>query len=143
MILCNLYIAPSGNDQEAINYLYESLATIEANLPNSGIILLGDFNKLTTSTLTNGFKLSYMVKFPTPGQNGLDLIFTNMNDFYKDPIKRPALGLSDHDSRHNRRPRWQTQKSKLRVKSMDLPPIKHVATSTFLKEVDFKSLNPR
>ena len=54
IILCNLYHPPSGNDQQAINYLYESLTTIEANFPSCGIILLGDFNKLITSRITNG-----------------------------------------------------------------------------------------
>ena len=98
IILCNLYHPPSGNDQQAINYLYESLTTIEANFPSCGIILLGDFNKLITSRLTNGFKLYQIVKFPTRGQNLLDLIFTNMKEFYKEPIKRPAFGLSDHDT---------------------------------------------
>ena len=54
--------------------------------------------KLITSRLTNGFKLYQIVKFPTRGQNLLDLIFTNMKEFYKQPIKRPAFGLSDHDT---------------------------------------------
>ena len=61
----------------------------------SGIILLGDFNTLITSRITNGFKLRQIVKFPTRSPNRLDLIFTNMKDFYNDPNKRPAFDLSD------------------------------------------------
>ena len=141
IILCNLYHPPSGNDQQAINYLYESLTTIEANFPSCGIILLGDFNKLITSRLTNGFKLYQIVKFPTRGQNLLDLIFTNMKEFYKEPIKRPAFGLSDHDTIEVQPlERLQMPKPKLQVKSRDLKPTKRLAMSTFLKEVDIKSL---
>ena len=121
IILCNLYHPPSGNDQQAINYLYESLTTIEANFPSCGIILLVDFNKLITSGLTNGFKLYQIVKFPTRGQNLLDLIFTNMKECNKEPIKRPAFGLSDHDTIEVQPlERLQMPKPKLQVKSRDL-----------------------
>ena len=36
------------------------------------------------------------VKFPTRGLNTLDLILTNLNDYYDTPIKLPPFGLSDH-----------------------------------------------
>jgi exonuclease III len=96
IILCNLYHPPKGNDQDLINYLYEALTTIEIRLTNCGIIILGDFNKLNLSRLKNSFKLCQIVKFPTRGSSSLDLIPTNMKQFYDEPTKRPPFGLSDH-----------------------------------------------
>jgi exonuclease III len=96
IILCNLYHPPGENDQSMINYLFESLVTLETEFPNSGIILSGDFNKLNVRLLKNSFKLRQIVNFPTRGNNILDLILTNMEKFYDSPIKRPPFGLSDH-----------------------------------------------
>ena len=73
IIRCNLYHPPKGNDQDLINYLYEALTTIEARFTNCGIIILGDFNKLSHSRLKNSFKLCQIVKFPTRGASSLDL----------------------------------------------------------------------
>jgi hypothetical protein len=53
IILCNLYHPPKGNDQDLINYLYEALTTIEARFTNCGVIILGDFNKLSLSRMTS------------------------------------------------------------------------------------------
>ena len=42
------------------------------------------------------FQLRQIVKFPTRGDRTLDVIFTNMKEYYETPVKRPAFGLSDH-----------------------------------------------
>ena len=64
-----------------------------------------------------------------------------MKEFYKEPIKCPSFGLSDPDT-INVQPleRLQMPKPKLQVKLRDLKPTKRLAMSTFLKEVDIKSL---
>jgi hypothetical protein len=59
-----------------INYLSESLVTLETEFLNSGIILSGDFNKLNVRLLKNSFKLRQIVNFRTRGNNILDLILT-------------------------------------------------------------------
>lgn len=59
---------------------------------------MGDFNRLDTSSFRNAFKLKQVVKFHTGGNQTLDLVLTNIKEFYKEPIKRPAFGLSDHVS---------------------------------------------
>ena len=50
-----------------IHYLYESLTSIESQFPNSGTILLGDFNKLKMSTIKNAFNLKQIIKFQLTG----------------------------------------------------------------------------
>ena len=69
---------------------------VEARFVNCGIIILGDLNKLNLSRLKNSFKLCQIVKFPTRGASSLDLVLTNMKQFYDEPTKRPPFGLSDH-----------------------------------------------
>lgn len=60
------------------------------------MILLGDFNKVNISRLKRNFLLKQIVNFPTRDQNKLDLILTNLNDFYDIPTMLPPIDLSDH-----------------------------------------------
>ena len=72
----------SGSD--AVEFLREK-AKLEhslAALPNCGIILTGDFNRLKTSRLQKHFKLKQLVKFPTRGNATLDLFLTNVGDHF-------------------------------------------------------------
>ena len=87
---------PSADDSHLLNHLLKSLSTVESIFPNSGVILLGDFNKLNISRLKNNFKLKQIFKFATRGQNKLDLILTNLKDYYENPTTLPPFGLSDH-----------------------------------------------
>ena len=74
------------------------MSTIESRFSNCGILITGDFNRLDTSRFRNAFKLTQIVKFHTRGNQTLDLVLTNIKEFYGEPIKRPAFGLSDHAS---------------------------------------------
>ena len=141
IIICNLYHPPKGNDQDLINYLYESLTTIEARFTNCGIIILGDFNKLNLSRIKNSFKLSQIVKFPTRGPSSLDLILTNMKQFYDELSKRPPFGLSDHVSIEVQPlKRSANQTDKFYTISRDLRPTKRLLMRKYLEEVDIQSL---
>ena len=87
---------PSACKLSMRNYLYESMSRIEAQFSDCGVILLGDFNKLDLSRITNAFGVKQVVPFPTRGQSKLDLVFTNLNAFYDVPKKWPPFELSDH-----------------------------------------------
>ena len=54
---------PSSDNQAMINYLIETLTSIEANNPNCGIIVMGDLNRLNTFHINRQFKLKQLVKF--------------------------------------------------------------------------------
>ena len=89
--------SPAESDPHILNdHLFESLTLAEAALPNCGIILTGDFNRLNTSRLQKHFKLKQLVKFPTRGNATLDLFLTNMGDHFATPEPYPPFGLSDH-----------------------------------------------
>ncbi len=77
-------------------YLMKCLSYIESYYSNCGIVITGDFNHLDTTRLQNSFKLKQIINFPTRGAATLDLILTNISEFYDPPTKRPQLGLSDH-----------------------------------------------
>ena len=49
-------------------YLY-TLCKIENSHPNCGILLVGDFNRLDVSQITNPFRLKLLVNFATRGDN--------------------------------------------------------------------------
>ena len=88
----------SGSD--AVEFLREK-AKLEhslAALPNCGIILTGDFNRLKTSRLQKHFKLKQLVKFPTRGNATLDLFLTNVGDHFATPEPYPPFALSNQFS---------------------------------------------
>ena len=78
IIVGTVYHPPSASDSEMLNYLINCLSSIEAQSPNSGILLLGDFNKLKVTKLKSSFKLKQIITFPTRGSNTLDPILTNI-----------------------------------------------------------------
>ena len=68
---------------------------------HAGILLVGDFNRCPSSHLCRRFNLKQIVKQPTRGDAGLDLIITNLKDLYNPPQLPPQLpptGLSDHNT---------------------------------------------
>ena len=73
---------PNADNAEMLTYLMETLSFIESNYANCGIIIPGDFNHLNVKRLENHFKLKQIVKFPTRGENILDLVLTNMEKYY-------------------------------------------------------------
>ena len=76
---------PIAGNLEMQNYLIETLSVIEANYTNCGIIILGDFNDLCVRRLISNFSLKQIVNFPTRGRNTLDLVLTNLKQFYEEP----------------------------------------------------------
>ena len=118
-------------------YLIRCLLYIESHYCNCGVVITGDFNRLETTHLQNSFKLKPIVNFPTQGVATLDLILTNINDFYDSPIKHPPLGLSDHLSIELQpRERCTINRTNIKIKSRDLRPSKRGAMATYLQQVD-------
>ncbi|KAK2555929.1 hypothetical protein P5673_022205 [Acropora cervicornis] len=98
IVLGIIYHPPNDNDPAILDYLWQSLSSIESRFPNCGLLIVGDFNRLKTKRLQNSFDLKQIVTFPTRGDRTLDLVLTNLKEYYQDPIQRPLHGLSDHMS---------------------------------------------
>ena len=80
------------------SHLFQTLSEVEAKFYSCGIIIAGDFNRLNVNQIIKHFRLKQIVKSPTRGEAILDLILTNMHEFYKSPQILPPIGLSDHNT---------------------------------------------
>lgn len=87
---------PDTSDAALNEYLTSSLNKIEAQFPNSGILIAGDFNKFDFKASAKCYQLEPIIKIPTRGKNTLDQIYTNLKEYYKPPVSGQAFGLSDH-----------------------------------------------
>ena len=73
------------------------LDSLLAAYPNSGIILLGDFNQFQPGNSCSSFRLKKLVTKPTRGNTILDQAFSTLLLHYES-ITLPPVGLSDHFS---------------------------------------------
>ena len=136
-----IYHPPNNNDPAILDYLRQSLSSIESRFSNCGLVIAGDFNRLNTKCLRSSFDLKQIVNFPTRGDRTLDLVLTNLNEYYKDPIQRSPHGLSDHMSVEVQpKDRLQLSDSRLTIKTRDLKPSNRLAMRTYLQEVDVHNL---
>lgn len=99
IITATIYHPPTSNDKLLLDYLTVSLVKLESQYPGCGIILGGDFNHLNINRILYQFKMKQLVKINTRGNNILDLIITNIPQYYeKDNLQSfPPFGLSDHN----------------------------------------------
>ena len=73
---------PPGNDDYALrSHIFQFLDRALNRYPNSGIVLLGDFNQFNPGSLCSSFNLKKAVHLPTRGNNTLDQIYTSLGDF--------------------------------------------------------------
>lgn len=141
IVLGNIYHPPSADDSAVLQYLSKCLSFIESRYTNCGLLIVGDFNRLNMTRLKNSYDLKQIVKFPTRGKRTLDLILTNLNHFYKDPVQRPPHGLSDHMSVELQpKERCLLPSQRLTVVSRDLKPSNRLAMRMYLQEVDVPAL---
>ena len=70
---------------------------MESKYPNCGILVTGHFNRLDISGLLRHFRLKQIVKVHTRKDATLDLILTNMHEYYSPLQPFVPFGLSDHN----------------------------------------------
>ena len=92
IMLGTVYHPPQNNDLAMRNHLFQSLDSNLARFPNSGIILMGDFNKFNPGPLISSFDLKQIVKEPTRSTNILDKIYTSISMYYDDVKILPPIG---------------------------------------------------
>ena len=88
---------PAQEQRDLVNYLFESLDETRNQLPDCSIVLLGDFNNLNISDLLTSHNLNQIISESTRGSAILDLVITNMQQFYKKPSILAPVGTSDHN----------------------------------------------
>ena len=97
IILGTIYHPPRNDDQCLRAHIFKCLDHLLTVYPNSGILVLGDFNQFRPGNLCGSFKLKKIVKKPTRGENVLDQVYTNLSFYYESTIL-PPIGSSDHRS---------------------------------------------
>ena len=114
----------------------------ESCYPNCGILIAGDFNRLQITRLRNNFQLKQIVHFSTRGRRTLDLILTNISEYYQDPIERSPFGLSDHASIELQpKERAHVKQPTITIKARDLRPSKRQVMGTYFEAVDVCTMN--
>ena len=87
---------PDTSNAQLREYLMSTLETIEVKYPNSAIVVADDFNKFNNKAQARNYQLKPLAKIPTRGNNTLDQLFTNLQDYHQEPTAFPPFGLSDH-----------------------------------------------
>ena len=90
-----IYHPPKGDGSFIHHHLFQTLALTEARYSNCGLLVTGDFNCLNIDGLLNHLQLKQIVKVPTRKKGRLDLILTNMHEYYSPSQAYSPLGLSD------------------------------------------------
>ena len=97
IIACVIYHPPKTEGTLFRDHLFQSLAFAEASYSNCGLLVTGDFNRLNINGFLNHFRPKEIVNVPTRNKATLDLVLTNMHDYYSPPQSYP-FGLSDHNA---------------------------------------------
>mgnify|MGYP002803580434 FL=1 len=95
IILGTIYHPPRKDDRCLRAHIFKCLDHLLTVYPNSGILVLGDFNQFRPGNLCGSLKLKKIVKKPTRGDNVLDQAYTNLSFYYESTIL-PPIGSSDH-----------------------------------------------
>ena len=95
LVIGTVYHPPRADNNLILEYLSQCLSSIESWFPICGILIMGDKNKLNIKRLKSCYNLKQIVKFPTRRNNTLDLVLSNMKDFYDSPNSLAPFGLSD------------------------------------------------
>lgn len=98
IIAAVVYHPPGADDNSIREHLFHSLGLAESKFPNCGIIVAGDFNRLNVTLIKKHFRLKQIIKSPTRKDVILDLVLTNLKDYYDTPQSLPPLGLSHHNT---------------------------------------------
>ncbi len=79
-----------------IEHIHKSLDLILQKHPDAAIMLVGDFNMFKAGSIMRIYKLKQIAKKPTKENNTLDKVFTNMANFYREPVVLPPLRSLTH-----------------------------------------------
>lgn len=91
-----IYHPPNADNFHTYTHISTSLDQILQKHPETGIILVGDFNSFKDSYLKQNYTLRQIVEKPTRENRILDKVYTNVDQFYDNPQLIAPLGASDH-----------------------------------------------
>ena len=90
-----VYFPPNGDCAVTVTHIIDCLDKI-MQTPNVGIILCGHFNRLNDRAIIS-YPLKQIVSAATRKNNVIDIIYTNLADWYEVSCILPPIGSSDHN----------------------------------------------
>jgi len=92
-----IYNPPGANDRLMCDHIISCVDVITKHRPYAyaGIAVAGDFNRLRDAPLCS-YPLKQTVKTATRGAVFLDKIYTNIADWYSQPVVIPKIATADH-----------------------------------------------
>jgi len=93
-----IYHPPHANNRRMTDHILNTVDHILSRAhPNSGVAVVGNFNRLPDGQLRNyPLSLRQVVRGSTRKSALLDKIYTNMSEWYKLPNIIPQIGSSDY-----------------------------------------------
>ena len=96
IIIDVIYHPPDAVNLITTTHIVDNVdALMRQHYPHSGVILVGDFNRMPDAPLRD-IPLKQTVKGATRKQATLDKIYTNIHEWYQVPTILPGIGQSDH-----------------------------------------------
>ena len=101
IVVCGVYYPGSNSiyappQEDIVLHLTATVHQLYKKYASPLFIIMGDFNDMKVDEICDACKLKQVVKVPTRKQATLDLILTNDNNMYSDPVTLPSIGGSDH-----------------------------------------------
>jgi exonuclease III len=140
-----VYLPPCQTDIESFyEYFYDCYDKLCLESPNSAFIVAGDFNPTSNGFQNRCLKihcnLKQVVKKATRGNNILDLMFTNIADFYQIPCILAPLSTSDHCIVIWKPRSYRTKGRVLKVKRRDMRQANMNAFRSALENYDWHQI---
>ena len=93
-----VYHPPKSDDWIMTEHLINAVDLIRQTFPNTGFIICGDFNHMKDSYFKQTCQFHQIVKNPTHVNSKIDLYYTNIKEYYNEPVHEPGIGLSKHQT---------------------------------------------
>ena len=97
IIVCSFYSPPdSRKNSKLTNHLVGTLHSLSSRYPDCGIIMGADKNSMNIGPLINcGLRLRQLVDKPTINGRTLDILITNLSQYYGTPVIAPPINPDD------------------------------------------------
>ena len=92
-----IYHPPDAISHVTCTNIIHNVDAVMQQHPAAGILLVGDFNKMTDKPLRD-LSLKQIVKISTRKSATLDKIYTNIGEWFLKPCSLPSIGTSDHQA---------------------------------------------
>jgi hypothetical protein len=93
-----VYHPPKCDDWNMTTHLINCVDKIRQQYPHTRFIICGDFNHMKDSFFKQTCQFQQIVKHPTHGNSKIDLFYTDLTDYYNEPVHEPGIGLSKHQT---------------------------------------------